>query len=209
MAQRLQGGAASESVLGGGKALRDDGRQVMVDHELLCVHHVGESLHAERLGRRRGDEQDVGLRRGRVCGLDVKRNLERPRALVLLPRALRGRRRSLGGRRALHVQLAEGRHAGGAGHALFAAHRLQAECLVVHMKIVCNRVAAVRVDDGDGHAFAVPPLGIQRPKVVRGRGRFRSEAPPAGADALRLCRRSRRRRHLVVLRDRRVKDRGH
>jgi hypothetical protein len=88
----------------------------------------------------------------RMRGLDIERDLERPRALVLLMRPvtrLRLRRRG-----AVDRELAELRHAGCTGHAFLAAHRLQAEGLVEDVEVVRHRVAPVGVDDGDRDALA-------------------------------------------------------
>ena len=69
---------ATEGLFGRREALRDDCREVVVDDVLLGVHHVREALHAERLCGRGGHEQDVGAGGHRMCGLDIKRDLERP-----------------------------------------------------------------------------------------------------------------------------------
>ena len=78
MAQVEQRLGAAECVLRRGEALRDDGREVMVDDVLLGVHHVGEALHAEGLGGGRRHEQDVGHGRHRVGHLDVEGDFKRP-----------------------------------------------------------------------------------------------------------------------------------
>ena len=74
---------AAERVLRGGEALRDHLRHVVVDDVLLGLHHVREALHAERLGARHGDEQDVRSWRDGVGRLDVQRDLKRPQRLVV------------------------------------------------------------------------------------------------------------------------------
>ena len=159
---------AAERLLGRAEALRDHVGQVVVDDVLLGVHHLREALHAERLGGWRVDEQDVRPGRHRMRRLDVERDLERPRRLVLLAGAVALRRRRLRRRRALQRQQAERRHAGRAGHALLAAHRRQAERLVEDVQVVRHRVAAVGVDDRDRLAAAVEPGRVQRADVVRG-----------------------------------------
>src|SRR5205085_11935291 len=124
--QRL---GASERVLRRGEALRYHVRHVVVDDVLLGVHHVGEALYPEGLRGWCGDEQDVRARRHRVCRLDVERDLERPRRLVLLTCGPVARNR-LGGGRTLEVELAESRHARRARDAFLTAYRRDSERLV-------------------------------------------------------------------------------
>ncbi len=168
MPQVEQGLGASKGVLRRGEALGDHVGHVVVDDELLGVHHVGEALHAKRLRGRSRDQENVGARRHRVGCLNVERDLEGPGSLVLQPGAVRCRRRRVGCRRTLEVELAERRHAGGAGNPFLAAQRREAECLVEYMQVMRDGVAAVGIDDGDRHPMTVEPCRVQRPEVVGG-----------------------------------------
>ena len=96
--------AAVKGALTGGEALADDIGHVMVDDELLGVHELLEPLHTEGLGRRTGDEHDVGQpqlllgegvevervgqRRRRMRPLNVERDFKVPEVVGFQARAV-------------------------------------------------------------------------------------------------------------------------
>ena len=85
--------AAVKGALTGGEALADDIGHVMVDDELLGVHELLEPLYAKGLGRRTGDQHDVGQRRRRMRPLNVERDLKVPQVVGFQARAVVRRRR--------------------------------------------------------------------------------------------------------------------
>ena len=186
IAQVLERLRAAEGLLGGGEALRDHLHLVVVDQVLLGLHHVREALNSEGLRSRRRDEQDVRHRGDGVDELDVERDLERPGRLILETRSVAGGRR---GGRAVRMEDVELRHPRLARHALLAAHRGEAERLVVDVEVVLDRVASPRVHDRDRHAGSVRARVVQGLQVV-GRADARGrEAPATDGEALRFGRR--------------------
>ena len=141
MAKVQEGPGARERFLGGSEALADDVREVVVDDVLLGVHHQRQALHAEGLCGGDRDEQDARAGGERVDALDIERDFERPRGLVLLAGAIA---RLLHGRRAaLDADGLEGGHPVRAGHVLLTAHVGQAKRVVEDMEVVGHGVAAV------------------------------------------------------------------
>ena len=125
--QRRQ--SAVERSLTRAKAHADDVGKIVVHDVLQCVHHRRKALNAECFRGRGGDQENVCLRRRGMRPLDIERDFESPGGFVFQPGAIIGRW-CLGRRRALQAQDIECRHAWCAGHAFFAAHRLQTERLL-------------------------------------------------------------------------------
>ena len=130
--------------------------------------------------------------------LDIECDFESPGGFVFQPGAIIGRW-CLGRRRALQAQDIECRHAWCAGHAFFAAHRLQTERLIENVQVVTDGVASIGIDHGDGYALALIPGSMQDGVVVRVGHRLRSEAPATRRVALRLRWRRRTGRHKLPL----------
>ncbi len=173
------------------EALRDNVRQVVIDHILLGVHKLLEALHAKHLGRGRRNEQNVGLGGRCVCPLDIKGNLNRPEIVCLLASPVVGRRRG-GGRIPLYVQDLEGRVTRLAGIVGLATQVLQVEGAVEVVQVAGDRRAAEGVDQSDGRATTVNATGMQSRVIIGACHRRGIEAAPTRGVTLRLGRRRHR-----------------
>ncbi len=188
MPQVEQGLRAGERLLGRREALRDHVCEVVVDDELLGVHHRREALDAERLRRVRGHVDDVRPRRDRVRPLDVKRGLERPDVAGLRAGAVGPGRRCLDDCLAVPEHMLERRRRTSAACARLAAHVRQAHLTVEISQVGRDIRVAERVDDRDRHAPAIVVRRVHGAQVVRVAHRCRREAAAVHREAVRLRR---------------------
>ncbi|TMC28193.1 MAG: hypothetical protein E6J36_00430 [Chloroflexi bacterium] len=141
--------------LPGAEALADDIGQMVVNDVLLGVHHLLEALHPQGFGGGRGDQQDVRQWRGGMRPLDIKRDFQGPKVVILQAGAII-RWRWVGWRGPLDFEDIKAWRGGRAVHCWgLPTHMREAEGRVKDAQVVADGTAAEGVDDRDSLALTL------------------------------------------------------